>query len=243
MGNCLPNNNNKGANISKDYFSLINKILTQKNETNFNKKDNLKFCLEEKNFDQVSRTSLQYLTYEENNELKNFINWLDFIYEYLSKEYSHERYWAMQMIDALNKERFESETKYLSQFFIEEFEIIYEPKCIQIEKINRNTKLNLDNSTLNVTQNLGGSFGGVTTSSEDFDNSAAIKYKEYRSKIKKYILKFKQHILNEDHPINIIAQIFEKIWVKYAKIKIDLIKENFNDYNDKNNITIIKKKS
>ena len=240
MGNCTSNNNFKGEKISKDYFSLINKILNKKNETNYNLKNNLKICLEEKNFDQVSNTSLQYLTYEDKNKPKNFINWLDFIYQYLSQEHSHERYWAMQMIDELDKESFESELKYLSEFFIEEFEIENEPKCIQIEKIKRDIKLNLNNSTLNVTQNLGGSFGSQNIF-EDFDN-ATLKYKEYRNKIKKYILKFKQHILNEDHPINIIAQIFEKIWVDYVKIKIDLIKQNFNDYNDKNNIKIINKK-
>ena len=59
---------------------------------------------------------------------------------------------------------------------------------------------------LNVTQNLGGSFGD---SFNQFDDDAGMKYKESRTKVKRYIMNFKEHILNKDHPINIVAQLFE----------------------------------
>ena len=241
MGNCKSNNNKKKEKIANEYFSAINKILLEKNVTKFNLIDNLKICLNEKNFDQVSNNPLQYFTYEEKKMKKEFINWLDFFYQYLSQEYSHERYWAMQMIDKLNEEKFQSECKYLSEFFIEEFEIENEPKCIHMEKIKSNIKLNINNSFLNVTQNLGGSFGGNYFSSLEEIDLATLKYNEYRNKVKKYILKFKQHIINKDHPINKVVRIFEKIWVDYAKIKINLIRQNYKDYNDKNNIKIINK--
>lgn len=230
MGNCI--SNKKKEIISKDYFSIINEILLEKNRTNFNLIDNLKICLNEKNFDQVTNNPVQYLTYEEKNQPTYFINWLDFIYQYLSQEYSHERYWAMEMIDNLNNERFESESKYLSEFFFEEFEIENEPKCIQIEKSKKDIKLNLNNSYLNVTQNLGGSFNGNNQPNIEEDDLATLKYNEYRNKVKKYIFKFKQHILNEDHPINRVVQIFEKIWVDYAQKKINLIQQNYNDFNN-----------
>ena len=195
MGNCKSNNNKKKEKIANEYFSAINKILLEKNVYNFKLIDNLKICLNEKNFDQVSNNPLQYFTYEEKKMKKEFINWLDFFYQYLSQEYSHERYWAMQMIDKLNEEKFQSECKYLSEFF---------------------------------------------TSLEEID-LATLKYNEYRNKVKKYILKFKQHIINKDHPINKVVRIFEKIWVDYAQTKINLIQQNYKDYNDKNNIKIINK--
>ena len=236
MGICKSHNNNlKREEISENYFSVINKILIQKNTTNFNLTENLKICLNEKNFDQVTNTNtpIQYFTYEENDKPKNFINWLDFIYQYLSYEHSHNRYWAMQMIDQLDNETFPSESKYLSEFFMEEFEIENEPKCIQIEQIKIEHKLNLEHSYLNVTQNLGGSFN-VNNNPEEEEDEASFKYKEFRTKVKRYILNFKQHILNEDHPINKVVQIFEKIWVEYARKRINLLKQNYNDYNDKN---------
>ena len=239
MGNCI--SNKKNENIVKDYFTIINEILLEKNRTNFNLIDNLKICLNEKNFDQVTNNPVQYFTYEEQNVPTNFINWLDFIYQYLSQEYSHERYWAMEMIDNLNSEKFESESKYLSEFFLEEFEIEYEPKCIQIEKIKKDIKLNLGESVLNVTQNLGGSFTGNAQSNIEEADIATLKYNEYRNKVKKYIFKFKQHILNRGHPINRVVQIFEKIWVDYAQKKTNLMKQNYNDFDDKTNIQNINK--
>ena len=243
MGVCKSHNNNlQNKEISENYFSIINKILIQKNVTNFNLTDNLKICLNEKNFDQVENENnpVQYFTYEENDEPKNFINWLDFIYQYLSYEHSHNRYWAMQMVDQLDNETFSSESKYLSEFFMEEFEIENEPKCIQIEKIKNKQKLNLEHSYLNVTQNLGGSFN-INNNPEEDDDEASFKYKEFRTKVKRYTLNFKQHILNEDHPINIVVQIFEKIWVEYANNRIELLKQNYSDYNDKNNMKNIDK--
>ena len=82
--------------------------------------------------------------------------------------------------------------------------------------------------------NLGDSFGDAYSLSSHNIDLAELKYKEFRNKVYKYIIKFKQHILNEDHPINIMVQIFAKIWVEYANTKIILIKQNYNNYNEKN---------
>ena len=86
---------------------------------------------------------------------------------------------------------------------------------------------------LNVTQNLGGSFG---ESFNQFDNEddAGFKYKEVRNKVKRNIMAFKEHILNKDHPINIVAQIFESVWVDFANRKIELMKGNYPETNDEN---------
>ena len=86
---------------------------------------------------------------------------------------------------------------------------------------------------LNVTQNLGGSFG---ESFNQFDNEddAGYKYKEFRNKVKRYIMNFKEHILNKDHPINIVAQIFESVWVDFANKKLDLMRKNYPITNEEN---------
>ena len=146
------------------------------------------------------------------------------------------------MIEKLDTEDFTSESKYLSELFLEEFEIDNEPKCIQLEKIKSKNKLNVNSSTLNVTQNLGGSFNNNNSflNNEEVD-IATVKFNEYRGKVKQYILKFKQHVLNEDHPINRVVQIFEEIWVQFANTQLNLLKLNYSDFNDKNNIKIINK--
>ena len=241
MGINSDNHNLKNEKIKKEYFSNIKEILNKKNNENFSLTDNLKICLNEKNFDQISIDPIQYLTYSSSNE-PIFINWLEFIYQYLYMEKSHEKYWALEMIEKLDSENFISEAKYLSEFFLEEFEIENEPKCIHLEKIKNKIKLNLNSSILNVTQNLGGSFNNNNSflNNEEVDD-ATIKYNEYRGKVKQYILKFKEHILNQDHPINKVVQIFEQSWVKYANTKLNLLQVNYSDNNNKNNIKIINK--
>ena len=241
MGINSDNHNLKNEKIKKEYFSNIKEILNKKNNENFSLTDNLKICLTEKNFDQISIDPIQYFTYSNRNE-PIFINWLEFIYQYLYMEKSNGKYWALEMIEKLDLENFTSEAKYLSEFFLEEFEIENEPKCINLEKIKNKIKLNLNSSILNVTQNLGGSFNNNNSflNNEEVDN-ATIKYNEHRGKVKQYILKFKQHILNEDHPINKVVQIFEQSWAKYANNKLNLLQINYSDNNNKKNIKKINK--
>ena len=238
MGNCNQKNSwNENKKIEKKYFSMIDTILMKKNYTNYSLKDNLKICLSEKNFDQANENSVQYFTLIPDEEPTNFINWLDFIYQYLYKEKTIERYWASQMIEELDKEIFLSENKYLSEFFYEEFEFENEPKCLYKNLItNKNSKkINFDLSYLNVTQNLGGSFNTNSNLYEDEDE-ANLKYKHFRNKVKGYINKFKKQILNADHPINRVTQIFVKKWWGYAQLKIDSMKRKYQDLDNKNQI-------
>ena len=122
----------------------------------------------------------------------------------------------------LDQEYFLMENKYLSQFFFEEYGILSTPDCIY-KRRKRERKINVNTSILNVTQNLGGSFGESFNVFEN-ENDAEFKYKEKRNKVKGYIKNFKEHILNKDHPINIVAQLFESVWVDFAKSKLDFMK-------------------
>ena len=244
------NNNNNNGNITqkisgeknkkieKKYFSMIDTVLSKKNFMNYTLKDNLKICLSEKNFEQATENSVQYFTLIPGEEPTNFINWLDFIYQYLYKENTIERYWASQMVEELDQEIFFSENKYLSEFFFEEFELENVPECLSKDSINSkkpSKKINFDATYLNVTQNLGGSFMTNSNVFEEADE-ANLKYKHFRNKVKGYINKFKQQILNLDHPINRVTQIFVKIWVGYAEVKIDSLKRKYKDLDNKNQI-------
>ena len=228
----------KNKKIEKKYFSMIDTVLSKKNFMNYTLKDNLKICLSEKNFEQATENSVQYFTLIPGEEPTNFINWLDFIYQYLYKENTIERYWASQMVEELDQEIFFSENKYLSEFFFEEFELENVPECLSKDSINSkkpSKKLNFDSTYLNVTQNLGGSFMTNSNVFEEADE-ANLKYKHFRNKVKGYINKFKQQILNLDHPINRVTQIFVKIWVGYAEVKIDSLKRKYKDLDNKNQI-------
>ena len=101
------------------------------------------------------------------------------------------------------------------------------------KKRKRERKINMNTSTLNVTQNLGGSFGESFNIFEN-ETDAGFKYKQQRNKVKGYIMNFKEHILNKDHPINIVAQLFESVWVNFAKSKLEFMKNNYGDPNENN---------
>ncbi len=228
MGSIFCKNKNYEKNfvddeITKGYFNDLKTIFVHNYITNDGLISNMKICLDEKNFDQIieessttefvdpdfNRMQTNFTTYNSSNPLiepKNFINWLDYLYLYLEEEKNKDRNWASELIDKLDQEYFLMENKYLSQFFFEEYGILSVPDCI-CKKRKREKKINANNnlSMLNVTQNLGGSFGESFNQFEN-ESDAGYKYKEQRNKVKEYIKNFKEHILNKDHPINIVAQ-------------------------------------
>ena len=222
--------------VTKGYFKDLQLIFAHNYLENDNLISNMKVCLDEKNFDQILEDGSQNEFTTEQNQVMyepvDFVNWLDYLYSYLEEEKSKHRYWAAQMLDKLDEEYFLSENKYLSQFFFEEYGIISIPDCIN-KKRKRERKINTNTSMLNVTQNLGGSFGESFNQFESEDD-AVFKYKEFRNKVKRYIMTFKEHILNKDHPINMVAQIFESVWVDFANSKIDLMTKNYPETNDEN---------
>ena len=229
-------NDIKSDPVTKGYFKDLQLIFIHNFLENDNLISNMKVCLDEKNFDQVLEDGSPNEFANEQSQLvyepEEFVNWLDYLYSYLEGEKEKHRYWAGQMLDKLDKEYFLSENKYLSQFFFEEYGILSIPDCINKKK-KRERKINVNTSMLNVTQNLGGSFGESFNQFESEDD-AGFKYKELRNKIKRYIMNFKEHILNKDHPINIVAQIFESVWVDFANNKLDLMEKNYPETNDEN---------
>ena len=255
MGSLFCKNKNLEKNffddeITQGYFEDLKTIFVHNYVTNDGLLSNMKICLDEKNFDQVIEESstTEFLdpefnrmqtNYTTNNntthtEPTNFINWLDYLYVYLEEEKNKDHNWAGELLDKLDQEYFLMENKYLSQFFFEEYGILSVPDCI-CKKRKRERKINPNNnlSMLNVTQNLGGSFGESFNQFEN-ESDAGYKYKEQRNKVKEYIKNFKEHILNRDHPINIVAQLFESVWVDYAKSRLEFMKNNYGEPNNIN---------
>ena len=235
-----PEKNALSDDVTQGYFEDLKSIFIHNYINNDNLLSNMKICLDEKNFDQVIEGSssepetndLNILLNNPNNEPSNFINWLDYLYNYLEDEQKKGRIWANHLLVKLDQEYFLMENKYLSQFFFEEYGILSTPDCIY-KRRKRERKINVNTSILNVTQNLGGSFGESFNVFEN-ENDAEFKYKEKRNKVKGYIKNFKEHILNKDHPINIVAQLFESVWVNFAKSKLDYMKNNYGDPNENN---------
>ena len=255
MGSLFCKNKNLEKNffddeITQGYFEDLKTIFVHNYVTNDGLLSNMKICLDEKNFDQVieessttefidpelNRMQTNYTTTNNNSntEPTNFINWLDYLYVYLEEEKNKDHNWASELLDKLDQEYFLMENKYLSQFFFEEYGILSIPDCI-CKKRKRERKINPNNnlSMLNVTQNLGGSFGESFNQFEN-ESDAGYKYKEQRNKVKEYIKNFKEHILNNDHPINIVAQLFESVWVDYAKSRLEFMKNNYGEPNNIN---------
>ena len=255
MGSLFCKNKNLEKNffddeITQGYFEDLKTIFVHNYVTNDGLLSNMKICLDEKNFDQVieessttefidpelNRIQTNYTTNNNNSntEPTNFINWLDYLYVYLEEEKNKDHNWAGELLDKLDQEYFLMENKYLSQFFFEEYGILSVPDCI-CKKRKRERKINPNNnlSMLNVTQNLGGSFGESFNQFEN-ESDAGYKYKEQRNKVKEYIKNFKEHILNNDHPINIVAQLFESVWVDYAKSRLEFMKNNYGEPNNIN---------
>ena len=228
--------------ITKEYFNDLQLIFIHNYLENDNLVSNMKVCLDEKNFDQILEEGSPNDLPKEDDQIiydgLEFINWLDFLYQYLEEERGKNRDWAEQMLDKLDEEYFLAENKYLSQFFFEEYGILSIPDCI-CKKKKRDRKINVNSSMLNVTQNLGGSFGESFNVDSEQD-SAGFKYKEYRNKVKRYIMNFKEHILNKDHPINIVAQIFESVWVDYVNKKMQIMEQKYPETTEENKYNIEK---
>ena len=252
MGKIFSKNNENILNnkIPKDlkaqYFSTINQILRYNYDQGFNKsriENNMRICLEQKCFDEL---------YDSEEIISpHYINWLDYLYSYLSIERNNNKEWASEMLIKLDDEPFLTENKYLSHFFFKEFYINTEPKCIKLTKddddiensnddYNNDRELKVSMSNSNMMRNLGGTFMAnanieVDNNSSNFEkeNEIEARYKMFRNKVKKYIFIFRQHIVYKDHPINKVIQIFEETWVKYVDKKIQFI-YNFEDSDNEN---------
>ena len=253
MGSIIFSSNDKNFDsVKSKYFNSLNQIINQHYESNITPKRlnaNMSICFENKYFDGIYSS--------EETQIQSYIEWLQYLYNYLSIEIG-DKEWAQEMIILLDDEQFLSENKYLSQFFFRDFFMSSEPNCIKESKNNTSVnndiyeeasyemRTSINNS--NMMRALGGSIGPNAAIDDETDNDINLtinadsdsKYKSYRNKVKKYIEIFREHIINKDHPINRVIQIFEKVWVKYIRERTEKIKnKNLNDIDKENAISLI----
>ena len=253
MGSIISVCNDKNYDsVKSKYFNSVNQIINQHYESNITPKRlnaNASICFENKSFDGVYAS--------EETQAQSYIEWLQYLYNYLTIEIG-DKEWAQEMIILLDDELFLSENKYLSQFFFRDFFMSLEPNCIKDSKNNNSvnndiyeegsyeTRTSINNSDM--MRALGGSIGPNAAIDDETDNNINLsinadsdsKYKSYRNKVKKYIEIFREHIINKDHPINRVIQIFEKVWVKYIREHTEKIKnKDLNDIEKENAINLI----
>ena len=121
-------------------------------------------------------------------------------------------------IRIINNEVFLSENRWLSEFFWKEFELRLKPKCLGNQSKLRNDK------EKDYSERLNESYCSFNTDSLSI-NDPTHEYKEYRQKIKSYIIIFKDHIFNTNHPINIIVKYFAKIFAEFINQRIKELKK------------------
>ena len=253
MGSIISVCNDKNYDsVKSKYFNSVNQIINQHYESNITPKRlnaNASICFENKSFDGVYAS--------EETQAQSYIEWLQYLYNYLTIEIG-DKEWAQEMIILLDDELFLSENKYLSQFFFRDFFMSLEPNCIKDSKNNNSVnndiyeegsyemRTSINNSDM--MRALGGSIGPNAAIDDETDNNINLsinadsdsKYKSYRNKVKKYIEIFREHIINKDHPINRVIQIFEKVWVKYIREHTEKIKnKDLNDIEKENTIKLI----
>ena len=91
------------------------------------------------------------------------------------------------------------------------------PKCLVNQSKLRNDK------EKDYSERLNESYCSFNTDSLSI-NDPTHEYKEYRQKIKSYIIIFKDHIFNTNHPINIIVKYFAKIFAEFINQRIKELK-------------------
>lgn len=201
----------------KEYFKLIRYRLRRFYEENQNNQFNISLCLDKKDFNSTSSAKKISI-----NPSQKFIYWKDYLLNYLNKQQNRGFIWASELIDSIKSEIFLSENKWLSLFFWQEFEMRTKPKCLQMRVNEHKDSSNTDdnrNSMLSITDRLNGSFVSINTSTLSIGNPTH-EYKEYRQKVKSYMNVFKEHVFDIDHPINIVAKSFVRVFSNFINERI-----------------------
>ena len=123
-----------------------------------------------------------------------------------------------------------SEDKFLSLFFWQEFEI----KNKTWSKNSKATTIRENDSNIG----LRDSFCSIKTDSVVIDDPNR-EYEEYKERVKLYLNIFKEHILNSDHPINIVANHFIKVFSDHIEETLNLLYDNKSN-NDLYDFRLIK---
>lgn len=197
----------------EEYFSLISQQIRKlSSENNFSKQ-----CKKKQ-----SQEPMIFQSKNSNYTQLNEIHWKTYILQYLALEYEEGKLWVADLYRMISREVFDAEKRWLNLFFWQQFEMRTKPKCL-IKFTHRKFYPQSDYFTYEVSSNV-------------HQNDATSEYRVYHEKVYTYVRILKEHIMNEDHPINFIINHFVKKFTVYVKENIDSLvdmkvnnKEQFNN--------------
>jgi hypothetical protein len=201
-----------------DYFNLVKHKLRKMYEENENNPFNLTLTLDKKDFASVSSSRRV-----SSNNKKEYIYWKDYLTDYLLRKTKKGHIWCSDLLEynlynysLINAETFLSENKWLSLFFWQEYELRTKPQCL----VPQSSKQKDENEIIAmVSDKLSGSFVSINSANLSI-NDPTFEYREYRHRVSIYMKIFKEHVFDKDHPFNIIARNFAKVFSSYIQTQI-----------------------
>ena len=159
-------------------------------------------------------------------ELHN-ITYLEYLLRYLAVEFEKGKNWIADFYKELNNHNYSSEEHWCHLFQWSEFEIKYKPFCLNI---NGDYKFYPQSDYFKYK---------ITKEINSEDNT--IQYKIYKEKIYVLVEIIKDHLLDNNHPINFILNSFRNHFSNYLQqniIELNSLKKNNlnNDEETKRNI-------
>ena len=161
-------------------------------------------------------------------ELHN-ITYLEYLLRYLAVEFEKGKNWIADFYKELNNHNYSSEEHWCHLFQWSEFEIKYKPFCLNLGEYKFYPQS--DYFKYKITKEI---------NSED----NTIQYKIYKEKIYVLVEIIKDHLLDNNHPINFILNSFRNHFSNYLQqniIELNSLKKNNlnNDEETKRNIISI----
>ena len=209
------NSKSKSNEKLKNYFILVNDSINRQYTQNRLNTLNIPISLEKKKF-YSHKQSKNYIM----NNNQEQIYWKDYLINFLYRISTQGYGWSRDLImyvynnnRFIKNEIFLSENRWLSQFFWQEFELKLKPKCFIIKSKNNYFKQsNLSDKILN-------SFSSSESESTN-DINQNKDYKVNKQYIKSYIKIFEEHLIDTNHPINLIANYLCKVFTKFINDKL-----------------------
>ena len=161
---------------------------------------------------------------KKNKPLKN---WKNVILHFLEKQNKLGISWCKELYEIIKAYQFTSERKYLDSFFWQKFEIRTKPKCLNLTNSQPLALNHLDLQNSEDENNLSKSSKTLNelTSSQYISQLSKNEYENNKLKLKEYILIFKKHLKNTDHPISICIKLFVEIFSREIQLYTDEIEE------------------
>ena len=254
MGNNQNKYTNEEFDSKKSYYNLLSKNFKQRCDNNHFNLFNINYAFFQKDFERNYIN--QHINIS--NEL-SFIPWkiyLVHVLKHLAEEKSY--LWAHSLKEIIINENFPEQSKFQNIFFYQEHQILssghldvnndfnfeefgytynYRDKDYlnNIEDPLMEQAPNSDPFTLmknKISNNLMTSFISMDSnislnSSKKIDPN--VEYNFNKSKIKKYMSIFKQHLSIKEHPINFVLLQFITEFIPYVNDVIDFYKKNMED--------------